>query len=129
MPAGFVYDTEPASRAIIALAELSPDETFPYLKSIQAAFYAQRQDITLAETLAALAEVHQVSTSQFLERFHSAEVKEKTRQHFEQARQAGVRGFPTLLLQDESGTTLLSHGYRPFEALRSDIDAWLSKSA
>ncbi|MBI3570502.1 MAG: DsbA family protein, partial [Gammaproteobacteria bacterium] len=30
MPEGFVYDTEPASRAVIAVAGIDPEATFPY---------------------------------------------------------------------------------------------------
>jgi len=128
MPEGFVYDTEPPSRAVAAVAEINPEETFPYFKTVQAAFYVHRQDVTQSQTLAALAESHHILTSQFLERFHAADVKAKTRMHFQQTRQAGVRGFPTVLLQDASGSTLLTHGYRPFDELRPEIDAWLARS-
>lgn len=129
MPAGFVYDTEPASRAVVAVAEINPGETFPYFKSVQAAFYAQRQDVTRTQTLATLAEAHHIATPQFLERFHSAQVKERTRMHFQQTQQAGVRGFPSVVLQDATGSTLLARGYRPFEELRPEIEAWLARPA
>jgi putative protein-disulfide isomerase len=128
MPEGFVYDTEPPSRAVVAVAEINPDATFPYFKSVQAAFYVHRQNVTQAQTLATLAESHHIPALQFLERFHAAEVKAKTRMHFQQTQQAGVRGFPTVLLQDASGPTLLTHGYRPFEELRPVIEAWLARS-
>ncbi len=128
LPDGFMYDTEPPSRAVISVAEINPEATFPYFKSVQAAFYAQGQDITQALTLAALAESHGVTPVQFLERFNSGEARAKTRKHFEAARQAGVRGFPTAVLQGESGHQLLTNGYRPFEALRRQIDAWLAQA-
>ncbi len=129
MPAGFVYDTEPPSRAVVAVAGISPEETFPYFKSVQAAFYTQRQDVTRTEILATLAEAHHIAAPQFLERFHSTDVQAKTRMHFQQTLQAGVRGFPTAVLQNAEGSTLLTHGYRPFEALQPEIDAWLTKPA
>jgi putative protein-disulfide isomerase len=127
MPAGFVYDTEPPSRAVVAVAEIKPEETFPYFKSVQAAFYAHRQDVTQTQTLAALAEAHHIAVPQFLERFHSEDVKAKTRMHFQQTQQAGVRGFPTVVLQDASGSTLLTRGYRAFEELQPEIEAWLAR--
>jgi len=129
LPAGFVYDTEPASRAVVSVAEISPEETFPYFQSVQAAFYAQRQDVTQTQTLAALAEIHHIATAQFLENFHSADVQAKTRRHFQQTQQAGVRGFPTVALQDAAGTTLLTRGYRALEDLQPEIDAWLARPA
>jgi putative protein-disulfide isomerase len=129
LPQGFVYDTEPPSRAVVAVAEIKPDETFAYFKSVQAAFYVQRQDVTRTETLAALAAAQHIPALEFLERFHSADVQAKTRMHFQQTQQAGVRGFPTLLRQDASGSTLLSHGYRAFEELQPEIEAWLARPA
>ena len=129
MPAGFVYDTEPPSRAVVAVAGINPEQSFPYFKSVQAAFYAHRQDVTRAEILATLAEAHHIAAAQFLERFHSAAVKAKTRRHFEQTQQAGVRGFPTVLGQDASGIILLTRGYRAFEELRPEIAAWLARPA
>jgi putative protein-disulfide isomerase len=129
MPAGFVYDTEPPSRAVVAVAEINPEETFPYFKSVQQAFYAQRQDVTQAQTLAELAEAHHIAAPHFLERFHAEDVKIKTRMHFQQTQQAGVRGFPTAVLQDASGSTLLTRGYRAFEELQPEIEAWLARPA
>ncbi len=128
MPDGFVYDTEPPSRAVIAVAEIDPEETFPYLKSVQAAFYAHGQNVTQAQTLAALAASHRIAATRFLEHFHAEAVKRKTRTHFQQAREAGIRGFPSVVLQNKAGTTLLTSGYRPFEELRPLIDAWLASA-
>lgn len=129
MPAGFVYDTEPASRAVVTVAEINPEETFPYFQSVQAAFYVHRQDVTQTEILAALAETHHIVTAQFLESFHSDEMKAKTRMHFQQTQQAGVRGFPTVVLQDAAGSTLLTHGYRACDELRPEIETWLARPA
>jgi len=128
MPDGFVYDTEPASRAVITVSEFDPETTFPYFKSVQAAFYAQRQDITQAHTLATLAEPYDVKPQQFLERFNSEEARTRTLKHFEVTWQSGVRGFPTAVLQNESGHRLLTNGYRPFEELRPQIEAWLAQT-
>ena len=128
MPEGFVYDTEPPSRAVIAVADLNPDAIFPYFKSLQEAFYAKQQNVTQVNTLAALAEQHHIETPKFLERFHSEDIMNKTRKHFEITRDAGVHGFPTIVLQRQSGGTLLTNGYRPFEELRPGIDAWLAGS-
>jgi len=123
MPEGFVYDTEPPSRAVVVVGELNAEATFSYFKSVQAAFYAQQQDVTKADTLAALAEQHGVATAQFLQRFHSEDAKQKTQMHFHQTRQAGVRGFPTVVLQNDSGYALLTVGYRPLDELKPEIDA------
>jgi putative protein-disulfide isomerase len=129
MPEGFVYDTEPASRAVIAVAEINPEATFPYFKSVQAAFYTQGRDVTKTETLAELAQQHNIDKPKFLERFESEDIKHKTRAHFRITRENGVRGFPTIVLQAESGQKLLTNGCRPLEELRPELDAWLAETA
>lgn len=128
MPDGFVYDTEPPSRAVIVVSEINPQAIFPYFKSLQEAFYAQQQNITQAETLAALAAEHHIEADQFLERFLSEEARKKTQSNFQITQQAGVRGFPTAVLQTEKSGKLLTNGYRPFEELRPVMDAWLAET-
>ncbi len=129
LPEGFVYDTEPASRAVIAVAGIDPAAIFPYFKSVQAAFYAEGRDVTRAATLADLAAQHNIDKPRFLERFESEEARDMTRTHFRLAREAGVRGFPTILLQAESGHKLLTNGCRSLAELRPELDAWLTETA
>lgn len=125
LPEGFVYDTEPACRAVITVADLKPDLTFSYFKSVQAAFYTEHQDVTQPMTLAALADPY-IQTPRFLRQFDSPEIKQRTAQHFAQARRVGVRSFPTAVLQQSDDYALLTQGYRPFLELQRDIDAWLA---
>jgi putative protein-disulfide isomerase len=127
LPEGFVYDTEPPSRAVIAVAGIDAETTFAYFKAVQAAFYAYGQDVTRADTLAALAEEHNIDKARFLERFHSEDARKLTQRHFEVTRQTGVRGFPTVVLQNEAGGTLLTNGYRPLAELTPEIDKWLAQ--
>ena len=129
MSEGFVYDTEPASRAVITVAGIDPEAIFPYFKSVQSAFYAQGRDVTKIETLAELAEQHNIDKPRFLERFESEDVKNKTRTHFRITREAGVRGFPTIVLQTGSGHKLLTNGCRPLEELLPELEAWLAETA
>lgn len=126
MPEGFVYDTEPASRAVVVVAELKPSARFLFLKAVQAAFYVEQQDVTRPETLAALAHDQNIDKTQFLERFESEDVVRKTRMHFDQTQQAGIRGFPAAILQNEAGFTMLTYGYMPLDALTPKLDAWLA---
>lgn len=126
MPDGFVYDTEPASRAVVVVAELKPPARLLFLKSVQAAFYVEQRDVTRAETLAALAHEQNIDKTQFLERFEAEDIKRRTQMHFDQTAQAGIQGFPAAILQNDSGFTLLTYGYAPLDALTPKVDAWLA---
>src|SRR3546814_15364283 len=49
---GFIYDTEPACRAIVAVRTLAAQTTFAAFSALQHAFYAEGLDITKADVLA-----------------------------------------------------------------------------
>lgn len=125
MPEGFIYDTEPPSRAVVTMGELNSDMVLPYFKSIQAAFYSQGKDVTQLDILSELAVTFEIDDYEFHQKFEEEEVKQKTLAHFHRARQFGVRGFPSLVLHNSEGYTLLTHGYQSFESLHPQIAAWL----
>lgn len=127
MPDGFIYDTEPPSRAVLAFAEIRPEYTFNFFHTLQEAFYVKQKNITREEILASLAKGYDVDSDDFIKHFESKEIKNKTRMHFMSARQAGVRGFPTCILQSNNEHTLLNSGYRDFPELQAEIDDWLAE--
>ncbi len=123
---GFVYDTEPACRAVVAMAELSTTAVFPLFKAIQMAFYGEGREVTHAEVLAGLAEGLGVEKTAFLAAFGSEKVRAKTRAHFQMARNLQVKGFPTLVAQRDEQHQVLATGYRSLGELKVDIDLWLA---
>lgn len=128
MPEGFIYDTEPPSRAVITVADISPEAVFPYFKTVQEAFYAHGRNVTQPDTLANLAEQHDIKKQLFLDRYQSDDVRKKTQTHFQIAHESGVRGFPTVTLQDGTTGAVLTNGYRSFGDLQPAIDQWLARS-
>lgn len=128
LPDGFVYDTEPAARAVVTVGALAPDATFACFKAVQSAFYAGGRDVTRAEVLAGLAEPFGIERARFLDRFESDEMRQRTVMHFRRSRELGVQGFPTAILQNAAGYALLTSGWRPFEELAPQIDEWLASS-
>ncbi len=126
MPEGFVYDTEPPCRAVVAMAAIKPAATRTYFERVQAAFYMEGQDVTRPRVLAALAADCAVEMELFEQVFDSADTKARTREEFVRVYRWGVRGFPTVLLQHAGGARLLTHGYRPFEEMQPILDDWLA---
>lgn len=129
MPEGFVYDTEPASRAVLTFARFEPSRTFDYFSRIQAGFYAEGIDVTRPEVLANIAAGFGLDETEFLVLFQSDEMKEVTQKHFARARSAGIQGFPTLVWQHGDDVELLTAGYLPYESLAGKIDELLSKTS
>jgi len=73
LPEGFVYDTEPACRAVVAARSLAPDCAWKLVKLIQQAFYVQGRDVTQASVLVELAETAGVPRIEYAAAFDSAE--------------------------------------------------------
>lgn len=126
----FIYDTEPACRAVVTAKMLTDGMptriNFAVFQAIQQAFYADARDVTDEVVLADVAvkalntyensEVFDVES--FLETLRSAESKDETRQHFQQIQRWGVRGFPMLLLVKEDGLHTLSSGFSKRDELK-----------
>ena len=126
LPPGFVYDTEPAARAVVALGGLDPALTFRALTSIQAAFYAEGRDVTQTDVLADLAADLGGPRATFLAAFDSEPARERTRAHFAHARRAGVHGFPALILQLGTRLTSVAAGCQPLDTVKATLDACLA---
>lgn len=127
LPADFIYDTEPACRAVASVSRLMPAKAFAYFAAIQHAFYVEQADVTQHAVLQQLAEKLAIPTSEFTARFQSDEIKGLTQDGFQRAVQWGVSGFPTLIAEDATGRHPITAGYRPFADLRLSLDAWLQR--
>lgn len=107
----FVYDTEPACRAVVLMRSLQPESEFDFFKKIQSQFYEKNKNTNLAQTYADLAKSYGLDEKDFLQKFESKEFKEKVKQDFTYSQNVGVRSFPTLVLQNGNDLYLIAQGY------------------
>jgi putative protein-disulfide isomerase len=126
--AHFVYDTEPACRAVVAMRNLAPDAALAYLAAVQRAFYAENRDATREDDLARVAAPF-ASPDEFRTVFRAPEMHEATQADFRLTHGLGIQGFPTVLLQDGRQLTALTTGWQPFEVLAEPLGAWLAGTA
>jgi putative protein-disulfide isomerase len=127
---GFVYDTEPACRAVVTARRLLPRMALPFMARIQQAFYAENRDMTAPEEIAGVAEEAGFDRAGFSETFAAAETRNETFRDFLTAQSLGVQGFPTLIAgSDEKGYALLTNGYRPLDDLAEPLERWLDAGA
>ena len=120
---GFVYDTEPASRAAVAFRRLESDLAFDFLKNVQKAFYAMNLDVADPEVLANIAAGSGLDREAFAAEFRAEETVRETWEDFELSRRMGVTGFPTLLAgSDDDGYEVITAGYRPWEQVKELIE-------
>ncbi|HRE21521.1 MAG TPA: DsbA family protein [Rhabdaerophilum sp.] len=127
----FVYDSEPASRAVVTMRHLAPGREYAFMSVIQKAFYADGEDITQATVLARHAPAFGVSETDFLAAFESEAMKNDTLGDFRVAQQFGVSGFPTLVLHraGEDGRdefVLIAQGYSKAAAVIERLEAGIA---
>ena len=118
---GFTYDTEPASRAVITVRTLWPQQEWRYFRSVHVAFYAEARNVTRPEVLADLAEAQGLPRALFATAFASEKMREATRADFAQSQAWGIRGFPALVVDQGERLQLVSQGYLALAPLRERL--------
>ena len=124
----FVYDTEPPSRAVLAMRFMKPEAEFDFYKEVQAAFYVDNSNTNDPEVYGLLAEKHGVDKDEFNERFASEELKAQTGADFKFSQKLGIRGFPTTVLQIGERMHLLARGYTEADGIIEQIDELLEEA-
>lgn len=129
LPPGFVYDTEPACRALVVARALDPSRVLPLATAIQHAFYRDGVDVTQAAPLLALAGAAGLDATAFAERFDSHTARAATRSDFAWVQNLGIAGFPTLLAERDGQLALVTNGYQPLDSLAPLLGRWLARGA
>lgn len=129
----FIYDTEPACRAVVTAREWGADQPISALAfkaRISSAFYAHNRDVTDTDTVVAIAEEAGFDATQFRTRFLSTEIKNATFRDFLTSQELGVTGFPMLAAGSEAhGYALVTKGFRPIDGIPEALETWLSRGA
>jgi putative protein-disulfide isomerase len=128
---GFVYDTDPAARAVVVVRRHDPELALTYLARAQAAFYAQDRDITSPEVLADLASELGLDRAGFLEAWSGEDAKQETWRDYAISQQAGVAGFPTLVVGPNGRGVfdVVTRGYAPGEQVIAVLQDWIARIA
>jgi putative protein-disulfide isomerase len=126
----FVYDTEPACRAVVTARRLRPGMALSFKARLSRAFYAENRDITSTDEIATVAEEAGFDRAEFSTAFASPETHNETFRDFLAAQELGIRGFPTLIAGSEAkGYALVTSGYRPLADLADPLERWLAQGA
>jgi len=123
---GFVLDTEPACRATVTVRNIKPGAVWPFYEAIHKGYYVEDADTTALATFVAYAEREGLDGDAFQAAFESDAMRQDTLEDFAWCQQAGVTGFPTVVLREDQHLGALTVGYRPFDDLKPTLDAWTS---
>lgn len=126
---GFVYDTEPVCRAMVAVRRLVPDaDLLAAFRALQHAFYVDGLDTTDGEVLAAVAsqalarQGRDTDAAAILDAWRSDAIIEETAADFRMARQWGVSSFPTLVLHDGNNLYQVAAGYTSVDNVAMQLE-------
>jgi putative protein-disulfide isomerase len=122
---GFVYDTEPACRAVAVVRGQQPELALPYFHAVQEAFYAHDRDVTKLEELCPIAVALGLDEAGFAQAFAEARTRAAVAREFAETAALGVAGYPTLLRLEDGRADVLSLGYRPL----AEVEAALGELA
>ena len=117
----FVYDTEPASRAVVVARIMNPEIEFDFFKAVQVAFYKDNYNTNEVETYLKLAKEFDLDVIKYEELFNSNEAKEHTKADFQVSQQMGIKGFPSMVLKKDGQFTLIANGYQKAEEINKII--------
>ena len=119
---GFVYNSEPACRALVVVRHLQPGREFAVLQALHQAFFQQSLNITDPRKVAALLAGFGIEQEAFLAAFESEEIRQEVRQDFGLAAQVGAKQLPSLYLQAGGQVHTISRGYRTFDNMQPIIN-------
>lgn len=122
----FVYDTEPACRAVVAARSMAPDKALAMKAAISSAFYGHNRDTTSAEVLADVATECGLDRAAFQEKFLSPDIRNETFRDFLIAKDMGVEGFPCLLATKGGDYAMVTNGFRPIAGMIEALEKWLA---
>ncbi|MCB1367955.1 MAG: DsbA family protein [Rhodobacteraceae bacterium] len=123
----FSYDTEPACRAVVTAREmLAPGQDarreLAFFAAVQRKFYVEGEDPKEAAFYRDICTANGIDPAEFERRFSSADIAAATQADFRAARNMGVRGFPSVMLQNAAGLQELSVGYASFATLTARME-------
>lgn len=107
------------------MRHLAQSETLRFFTAVQHAFYAGGVDITDPDEYPNLLDGFDVDVIDFMAALGSDTARTRAWEDFAEARELGVRGFPTVLLEVEGSTQVLSRGYAAPEHFDNQLAYWV----
>lgn len=116
----FSYSTFPVCKAVVLMRNFlenanQNEKVLSYFSDIQKAFFAKNEDPTDAEILASYAQNYGIKKENFLQIFNDEILENLTFAEFSQVQSLGVRGFPSIILFDNTKPNFIASGYAKSE--------------
>jgi|SRR6056297_856333 len=117
----YIYDSEPGCIAQTTINFLAPDYALDFAGILQHALFNDGKNLNHPDTFTELITEYDLTPENFLEHYHSDEIRAKTRRQFQWVQKQNASAFPSLLLEIGTDTGLMSKGFRPYDTLESHL--------
>ena len=122
---GWIYDTEPACRAVVVMRELDESQAWPLFKRLQHLFYAEGVVLSDTSIYPEVIDSFDVESDVFLERFGAPESVKATWRDFATAHNWGITGFPTVIARTGDRGHVVTQGYATADRMVDAVDRLL----
>ncbi|MFD2999630.1 DsbA family protein [Pontibacter toksunensis] len=113
----FIYNTEPACRALLCVRLLRPKLLLEVLRAFHSAFFVDGHDLKDPGVLVRLVGLFGIEENLFLALFESEEIARQMEEEFSYVDSIGATSFPSVLVQTGQGVEKIAHGYVPLDQL------------
>lgn len=121
-----VFNSEPPSRAIVAVSQLKPEAAFVFAGDVLRLQFWEGKDLNDGEVYLDVIGRYDISQDRFARLYESERLARDTQTVFDMVRQIGVTGFPTLLASYNGRREILATGYMPFASLDQIVKGTLN---
>lgn len=121
MQRDYVYNTEPACRALLCVRLLRPVLLLEVLRAFHSAFFADGFDLRDTAVLVRIVGLFGINENLFLALFESEEIMQQMEDEFNYVERLGATTFPSVLVQREQGVEKIAHGYIPLDELEQRL--------
>lgn len=121
----WVYDTELPAIAVTTMRHVAGEHTLRFFTDLQQAFYADAVDITSRSAYPQLLAPYGLDSAEFIAEMETPQARARAWSDFAEARDLGVLGFPTILLNLDGKMQVLSRGYATLEHFDDQLGYWV----
>lgn len=116
-----ISDSMPPSIAFNVLKSFRPDLRFQLARSIQQLHLLEGKDLNQMKSYFGICEQFEINKFGFMDRFQDPAYHRLTQTIFQQAKEWGVKHFPTVMAEKTSRRILIQEGYAKSDALEQSF--------
>ena len=122
-----LLDSEKPALAMTAFQTLHPHKSLEFARKLQESHFLYGKSFNNDSTYTHLAEHYGINSAEFLQTMNSDSTKTATRNDFKKVEDAGINGFPTLLIKIDGQVSPITHGFEKYEKLEKKIEKLLNQ--